>query len=142
MKFVPIDASDVEELAVLECENMATFLETTSERGAAAVRDSIAGNLRRGFKLIDSVLLGFYYWMPDEDCAVLLSVQVPRRLRSRGHGAMLMDHFQREAIRHGFAKLGLAVHTTNPAHAWYTRNGFEYVGEDGPDCHMLIKELR
>ncbi len=134
----PAQAVDIDTLAEIEFANMSRFIEPHAEWNLASVRKSIRENLDRAWTLADPDVTGFYYWAPDEDCAVLLSIQVREAFQGKGYGTELLNHFQEQAEEHGFNKLGLAVHRKNRAYEWYTRHGYQYVEDDGPDCHVLV----
>lgn len=142
MKIVPAHSDDISEFSEIEFANMAPLFADNPEWIISSVEAAIRENKERAWKLIGDELLGFYYWVPDEDCAVLLSIQVPQRHQSKGYGSRLLAHFHTEATAHQFTKLGLAVHTRNRAYQWYVKNGFVYHQHDGPDCHMLVKEVQ
>ena len=86
-------------------------------------------------------VVGFYYWCHEEDTSVLLSIQIQKQFQSKGYGSLLLRHWENEAVKHCCSKLGLAVHTINKAYDWYLKRGFKYLDEDGPNCHMMIKEI-
>lgn len=140
-KIIPAQAADIGTLAEIEFANMSRFIEPHDEWNPEFVRKSIRENLDRAWVLAGPDVSGFYCWAPDKDCAVLLSIQVREALQGKGYGTKLLNHFQGQAEEHGFYKLGLAVHRKNRAYEWYTRHGYQYVEDDGPDCHVLIKEL-
>lgn len=134
--------NDIREFAAIEFKNMSKVIAAHAEWTEDSVEAAVGENIDRAWKLVGEDLLGFYYWAPDGDCAVLLSIQVPEPNQSRGYGSRLLEHFHREAAAHGYRKIGLAVHTHNRAYQWYLQNGFTYLEDDGTDCHMMIKELR
>jgi GNAT superfamily N-acetyltransferase len=106
------------------------------------IKSEILAHLNTAWKVSgDKGIEGFYYWEQDEDASVLVSIQVTPEYRGKGCGNRMLAHWESEARKHGFNKLGLAAHTHNPAYDWYKRHGFTYFDEDGPECHMLIREV-
>ena len=89
------------------------------------------------------VLRGFYVMTVNQDpaCAWLDYVGVVASSRRAGLGGALLDHFEREARRRGFHRVGLAVRKTNEgALALYASHGYAVTGESGPGW-VLAKDL-
>lgn len=142
MNLEPAIINDIDSFVTIEFSNMTPLFQTNPEWNIDFVQKSVHENLSRAWKLVENGLLGFYYWVPDEDCAVLLSIQVSKALQSNGHGSQLLEHFEAQARKYGYSKVGLTVHTNNPAYNWYLKNGFKYIENDGPNCHVMIKKLK
>ena len=135
----PAVISDLPALADLEFRNMSPYFGKGHHFSIGSVSQVIAEHLSRAWIIPDVIPPSFYYWEPDDGCAVLLSIQVESAHRGRGHGSALLAHFEAQASAAGSSELGLAVHTANPAYAWYLRHGYAFVELDGPDCHVLLK---
>jgi ribosomal protein S18 acetylase RimI-like enzyme len=135
----PASISDLPALADLEFRNMSLFFGNDHHFSIESVSQVIAEHISRAWVIPDVIPHSFYYWEPDDGCAVLLSIQVAPAHRGRGHGSELLAHFEAQASAAGSSELGLAVHTANPAYAWYLRHGYTFVDVDGPDCHVLLK---
>ncbi len=142
MKLRQIAETDVEVLGELEYSNMNEILGSVLD--LSRIKTEIINYLSNAWKVLDETgsIAGFYYWEKDEDASVLVSIQVKPEQRGKGYGTLMLEHWESESAKMGFDKLGLAVHTNNPAYEWYRRHGFRYFDEDGPNCHMLIKLLK
>ena len=142
MEIKRISRNDIDVLSKVEYENMVEMI--GQGLSLEKIKQEIANRIDNAWKIEDNDknILGFYYWEKDEDASVLVSIQVRENDRNKGYGTLMLKHWESEALKNQLFKLGLAVHTNNPAYSWYTRQGFEYCGDDGPDCHMMIKEIR
>lgn len=76
-------------------------------------------------------MAGFAMWMPADDGALLVTIQVLPAFRRRGIGGVLLRRYLADARAAGHATASLGVHTANPARALYTSAGFRHTGDDG-----------
>ena len=60
---------DMESMVNIEFANMTPFFQANPEWKIEFVRESVQDNFSRAWKLTDKTLMGFYYWVPDDDCA-------------------------------------------------------------------------
>jgi len=79
----------------------------------------------------DGVAAGFAMWTPQDDAALLVTVQVLPGHRRRGHGRRLLDWFAADAATADVRRLELGVHRDNPARALYEASGWTSAGQDG-----------
>jgi len=70
-----------------------------------------------------------------------LAVSVLPQYRGKGYGSELMHGLFEALRRRGFTQTSLAVQKTNPAARFYTRLGYEIIGENAEEWIML-KHLR
>ena len=81
----------------------------------------------------------------EETVAVLHDIVVDKRIRGIGVGGILLDDACEEAEAMGASTLRLAVEPGSWQEGWYSRNGFDAVGEtalDGHVCVVMEKAIR
>lgn len=75
--------------------------------------------------------VGYYFWQPDGDQAILASVNILPTQRRKGVATSLLKHFEANAQAHGFSQLSLGVLHDNPARALYENAGYVFSHNDG-----------
>jgi len=101
MDITPANQSDSAKFSEIEFENMNPLFAESPDWNIATVEAMVRENLQRAWKLSGDELLGFYYWISDEDCSVLLRPQrrtIPVELKIRestGPGATRRNFVRR-----------------------------------------------
>ena len=80
---------------------------------------------------LDGEPAGYLMWMPHNEAALLITINVSPERRKQGLGRVLLDAFVAEAKAACFTRLELGVHRDNPARSLYESAGFTHVSDDG-----------